>query len=141
MIHNTFVSDLEEELFLLVLQEHFNDKTITKTKGKFAVFDYKNNHPTKRKIVCELKTRSCKLKAFSSTIVGINKIEKCTNPNVDYYFFFQFVDDVVAKIKYDKELFSTFEVKEGGRWDRGKDEIKDYIHIPLSKCEIIKLCS
>ena len=39
MIHNTFVSDLEEELFLLVLREHFDDNTIKKTSNKFAVFD------------------------------------------------------------------------------------------------------
>ena len=36
-------------------------------------------------------------------------------------------EDGYFDVDYEDEAFSTFEVREGGRWDRGRAEISRYI--------------
>ena len=67
-------------------------------------------------------------------MISNHKIRHCSNPDTDYYFFFQFKDNVVKYIKYDKNLFNTFEKDFGGRCDRGKIEKSIYYYIPIDKC-------
>lgn len=76
-----------------------------------SFFDYSNNAKT---IYAELKTRRIKHNDFSTALIGKNKIDFCNKPGVDYYFVYSYTDGVFY-IKYNKELFDTFEVDEGFR--------------------------
>lgn len=60
-------------------------------------------------IYAELKSRRIKHDEYDTAIIGLNKIEACTNPDVDYYFVYSYLDGIYY-IKYDKTLFSTFVV-------------------------------
>ena len=61
-------------------------------------------------------------------MIGYNKIKKALELNEDVYFIFNFTDGIYYyKFDRDKEL----EVKQGGRFDRGRPEIKDYCFIPI----------
>jgi hypothetical protein len=56
--------------------------------------------------------------------------------NKTQIFLFDFTDGLYY-IKYNKELFDKFDVKIGGRYDRGRVEENDYIYIPISElCKI-----
>lgn len=97
------------------IEELVGDKV--EWRGGMEVFDYRNRAKT---IYAELKSRRIKHDEFSTALIGLNKVEFCTNPNVDYYFAYSYLDGIYY-IKYDKDLFSTFEVntsyKRGERSD------------------------
>lgn len=75
-------------------------------RGGMETFDYSNRGKT---IYAELKTRRIKHDDYDTAIIGLNKVEACTNPDVDYYFVYSYLDGIYY-IKYDKTLFSTFVV-------------------------------
>ena len=61
-------------------------------------------------------------------MIGYNKIKKALELNEDVYFIFNFTDGIYYyKFDRDKEL----EIKQAGRRDRGRPEIKDYYFIPI----------
>ncbi len=91
--------------------------------GKWSLFDYSNSQ-----CFVELKSRNCKKDTYPTTMVGLNKVKKC-NELFDYYFFFKFQDGLF----YWKYKPNTFEVRKGGRCDRGRPEFKDYLFIPVSE--------
>jgi hypothetical protein len=89
-----------------ILSSTFN--TTLKRRGGFYTFDYAGAQPTGRTIEIELKTRRIRHDQYPSTMIGQNKIDYCSNPDIDYYFAFNFSDGLYH-IKYDKALFDTFE--------------------------------
>jgi leucyl-tRNA synthetase len=48
-----------------------------------------------------------------------------------YLFIFKF-EDKTLWCEYDVNVFENFEVKQGGRCDRGKVEVTNYCYIPIS---------
>ena len=86
-------------------------------KGGMSIFDYTNKTNT---IYVELKSRRIRHDEYPTALIGLNKVEFCSDPNVDYYFAYSYLDGFYY-IKYDKELFATFEVntsyKRGDRED------------------------
>ena len=51
---------------------------------------------------------------------------------------FNFTDGLYY-IKYDPELFKTFDVRTGGRNDRGQYEYKPYLYIPTKHLTLIPI--
>ena len=115
----------EDEVFEL-LKNKYDD--LERTTG-YATFDYKTRN---KKLKIELKTRRNDSTKYPTTMIGNNKIKKCKNPDTTYLFIFKFTDKLMF-IKYDDELFKTFEIKEGGRYDRKRSgELSDYLYIPIN---------
>ena len=118
---NDYNIGLQYEVQILpFLQVFFNDKTIVQL-DRFNVFDFKGENK-----YLELKTRKCSVKTYPTTMIGVNKVERAKSLNENVYFIFQFTDGVYCW-KYDKNIQLT--KREGGRTDRGYNEIKQYFFI------------
>ena len=101
-------------------------------KGGMSVFDYNNKAKT---VFVELKSRRIKHDAYNTALIGLNKIEACINPDVDYYFVYSYLDGIYY-IKYDKSLFSTFEVDTSyQRSERGDclNKPSAVMYVPIQK--------
>lgn len=99
---------------------------LRKDANKFALFDYYNTTT-----YVELKTRTFAHDKYPTTMVGYNKVQVAeSNPDKTYYFAFAFTDGLYW-VEYDKDKFGTYEVKQGGRWDRGRPELNQYCYIPI----------
>ena len=101
---------------------------ILKKTIKYALTDFYS----KSKLI-ELKARRCEYYSFATTIVGLNKCKHYENQkNMFCYFVFNFLkDDTIFYIKYDKELFDTFEIENTYIYRDNKQEPKINIHIPI----------
>lgn len=111
---------LEEQKKLLPIIKEFFKTDIIEIDDKHSVFDYKCSN-----CYYELKTRTNALDKYPTTLIGRNK----TISDKDIYLLFKFTD-CLTYIKYNKELFDTFEIK---KFDRNVKESnkKDYIYIPI----------
>jgi hypothetical protein len=106
------------------------DPTLHRNQDKYSPFDYNNAGNT---TFVELKTRNNAKNKYPTTMIPLSKVKIAEkNPSKTYYFAFKFTDGLYY-IQYDKNLFDTFEVKEGGRWDRGRPELNQYLYIPVNK--------
>ena len=68
-------------------------------------------------------------------MIGYTKILHAQKQNKDVYFIFQFTD---GNYYYKYDVKETFEIKKGGRYDRGRPENNLYYYIPsnvLTKIE------
>jgi len=75
----------------------------------------------------ELKSRRCNHNTYPDTMIGYNKILYAKKyPDKNYIFLFKF-NDGLYKHHYDPQ--KEYTIKQGGRWDRGRQEIKDYAYI------------
>lgn len=115
------IGDIGETTILPKLQSHFN-MSIRKTTNAYEKFDYIDDAGTKY----ELKTRRNRMDAFPTTLIPKHKVI-----DGELYFIFNFVDKV-SYIKYDKELFDTFETRDliDGRYDYERLGISHYL-IPI----------
>ena len=108
--------------------------TLVRTHDKYDPFDFVNDTFN---VFVELKTRNNTKNKYPTTMISYSKILHAKkNPDRQYYFAFKFVDGLYY-IKYDASLFETFAVGEGGRFDRGFDEINQYIYIPVENLSMI----
>lgn len=122
------LADVAEDLYLPLFQEHF--PTLKKIKNPYALFDYVTED---EQTYVELKARTNSYATYPTTMVGNNKVEAAKyTPDKTYYFAFAFTDGVYW-IKYDPDLFKTFRVKQGGRYDRGRTEVSMYCWIPIER--------
>jgi hypothetical protein len=91
---------------LEILQLYLDTKL--ERKGGYAVFDFENPSKT---VFVELKSRRIKHDTYDTAIIGLNKIAFCELvSDVEYWIAFCYTDGVYI-IKYDKELFDTFDVR------------------------------
>lgn len=104
------------------------DAGLQRDTDRYAPFDYKNEGNT---IFVELKTRTNAYNKYPTTMIPLHKV-KIAEGNIDkaYYFAFKFTDGIYY-IRYNKNKFDTYEIKEGGRWDRGTPELRQYVYIPI----------
>jgi hypothetical protein len=99
--------------------------------GGYNTFDYHNKTKT---VYVELKSRRICHDDYPTAIIGKNKVDFCTDPSKEYYFVYNY-NDGIYYIKYDKELFDTFEVKRDYiRGDRigCPGRANDVVYIPVS---------
>jgi hypothetical protein len=127
---------IRSEINLLdTFKTFFNDQTLVRT-SESSIFDYEGNN-----ILVELKTRTNKKDKYPDTMIGLNKVKKASammkkNSELEVYFVFSFTDGLYYW-KYDAK--HPLKVQQGGRTDRGRQEIKSYAFIEvdiLSKLEI-----
>jgi hypothetical protein len=78
----------------------------------------------------EIKSRRYKSTAFKDWMIGLNKIEEFTNPEMKYTIFFNLLDGLFA-VPYDAERFSTL-MPSGFLRERGYagDKVQTVIYIP-----------
>jgi hypothetical protein len=117
------MGDIGETTILPKLQEHFNT-SIRKTTDIYEKFDYIDDAGTKY----ELKSRRNSMNAYPTTLIPKHKVL-----GGEQYFVFNFIDKL-SYIKYDKEVFDTFETKElvDGRYGYQRDGVLHYL-IPVGK--------
>jgi hypothetical protein len=78
----------------------------------------------------EIKSRRFNHNKYKTTMIGKNKIDFANKyPDNTFYFVFVF-EDGIYYYKYNIEDKLTSAI--GGRWDRGIDELKKYIYIPIN---------
>ena len=127
MFKEDYMFGLKKEIELLpTIRKFFNDETIIKLDD-YNIFDFKGDNK-----YIELKSRNCNYNKYPTTMIGYNKIKKALELNEDIYFIFNFTDGIYY-FKFDKNI--QLEIKQGGRFDRGKKELSDYAFIPI---EILK---
>lgn len=117
---------IEQKNLLPKLKEYFK-KDIVEIDNKLSPFDYECS-----KYYYELKTRTNTLNKYPTTMIGRNKIGGSKKTKLIFKF-----TDCLTYIKYNKELFDTFEIK---KFDRNSKEPnkKDYIYIPIEHLIIIE---
>ena len=111
----------KERETLKILQEKFGE-SLKKTIGKYNQFDFINDDT-----LIELKSRRCGVNTYPDTMVGLNKLEYAKK-NLDKKIIFCFnFNEGLYYHQYcpDKE----YKIRDGGRTDRGKAEIKPYFFI------------
>ena len=118
---------------LPIIRKYFNDPTIERATKTFSVNDYLSSN--KR---LELKTRTFNYNKYETTMIGLSKTKDAIKFDGEYFFLFKFTDGLYF-IKYDKELFDTFEVKMGGRQDRNVKEFNKYVYIPIEFLQEIEM--
>jgi hypothetical protein len=113
----------EEARLELTIAEYFNTK-LTKL-SRFHKFDFM----TEDKVMIELKSRTFKHDRYPTTMVGLDKI-KSLGPQQTAIFIFNFTDGLYY-YEYNQNSILAFEIRLGGRTDRGCVEQKDYAYIPI----------
>ena len=95
----------------------------------YHCFDFTDKENT---VYVELKTRRIKHNQYPTTLIGKNKVDFCSDPSKRYYFCYAYLDGLYA-VKYDADLFKTFEVDdEYTRSDRAgcRNGSQQIVHIP-----------
>jgi hypothetical protein len=134
----TFASDFaygtqSEKTNHTILESIF--KTPFVRRGGKAIFDFDNTttSPT-RTIYAELKTRRIRHNDYPTALIGANKVYYASlNPNAEHWFIYNYMDGIYG-IKYDKDLFATFEKVAFTRGDRPdtSNMPQDTVFIPYS---------
>ena len=124
-----------EKKAIIILQEYFKIPLVK--LDYYNTFDFYNEQEN---VYIELKSRNCQVNTYTSTMVGMNKINKARlliKKNFTVYFFFYFTNSNYSECdlyywKFNLLDFDKCEFKSGGRIDRLKNEIKKYFYIPIS---------
>jgi len=114
-----------EDIVLEKINIYFKDN-IKAIEQRYELYDYEGELN-----IYELKTRTNTYRAYNTTLLGYNKV---ISSNKKQIFVFSFTDGLYY-IKYDEELFNTFEKKLFVRNQRSdyNDVLKLYIFIPIDK--------
>lgn len=113
----TFKSDYafgsaSEKSVLPTLNAYFNSDLLY--RGGNSTFDYDNGS----NLFVELKTRRITHDQYPTAIIGANKVDSASkHPEHTYWFVYQYADGLYG-VKYDKDLFATFERRSYSRGDR-----------------------
>jgi len=98
-------------------------------QSRYSVYDYE---ATDKKVRSDLKSRRIHSRDYPTALLGMNKILSAdANPTIEHYFFFAYTDGLYY-IKYDKDVFETFNHGDFLRGSRAGivDEPKDTMEIP-----------
>lgn len=116
--------------------EEYKDNQFKLFKYRYNTFDLRN-----KDIIAEVKTRRCKHNQYPTTMIGHNKIKEAidNHDNFTYDFFFVFSDGLYRWRFWDKddEDSMCYSIGNGGRTDRGYNEIKKYAYIKIEHLELI----
>ena len=132
-LNTNFKSDFSlgmagEESVLPKLRSYFK-KDIRKSAGKYCKYDYIDEDGT----LYELKTRRCMSSTYPTTMLPVHKVVD----GAEQYFIFNFTDKIMY-LKYDKNLFASFEVSGvvDGRYAY-KREAVSHFYIPLASLSVL----
>lgn len=121
---------LKNEVECVDMLEQYLETTLQK-KDEYSVLDFEN--PTKTVFV-ELKSRRINHDVYDTALLGLNKVQAMREiDDIEYHVAYKYLDGLFT-IKYDKELFDTFEVRRdyvrGARNDT-KNKPQDIVMIPI----------
>ena len=117
------MGDLNEQLVEQIIIDTYNFKP-NKTEPNHPMdFEYDDYY-------FEVKSRRNNYNQYPTTMIGYNKWRFAKTCGRKVVFIFSFLDGVY---KYDYNELDNFENKIGGRCDRGRQEYKKYIYIPIEK--------
>jgi hypothetical protein len=126
--HSDIKFGVDNELKLFKLLKDKFDSNLTRSISKYSIFDYSSE-------LCdvELKTRKNNYDTYPDTMIGANKFEYANKTDKGVYFVFSFFDGNYY-YKYDKKDVDNglVQFRQGGRKDRGFNEINQYAFIPIS---------
>ena len=117
----------KEKVIIDVIRNQWSDlEDIKKTSERYCPYDFKSKCGT----TWELKARRNEMETYPTTIIPTAKLNKIES---NHYFIFSFTD-ANAFIKYDKELFDTFN-KKMVRYNRygGNPNAVEHIEIPIHR--------
>lgn len=117
---------INENQIQTIIKEYFKCNDLKKL-DKYNVFDF---YSPLNELYFEVKSRRCNYMSYPTTIIGYNKFVEASKLNGDKYFVFIF-NDGNYYYKYIND--DKFDIANGGRNDRGKDEYKNYVYIPIEK--------
>jgi len=113
----------EQEIVLLPRLNEFFKDDIKPTTDKFHKYDYEG-----KKYVYEMKSRTCKMEQYSTTLLPADKVIK-TKKQI---FLFNFTDGLYY-IEYDEEVWKDIEIASFRRFRIGVNDLeKPYYHIPTT---------
>jgi len=110
--------------FIDILKSKFGDDII-QVENKNCTYDYENDE-----YIFELKSRRNEKLKYATKMIGYNKIKSYKKLNKKVVLCFKFTD---CNCYYEYDENDKFEVKRGGRKDRGRYEYTDYLFIPVEK--------
>jgi hypothetical protein len=118
-----------EKVFLKYVNENIFKDDNLKKGNNYSIYDFSNKN-----CFVELKARTNNYKKYETTMIGYNKLKIAENDETDkkYIFYFLFTDGLY---KWDFNM-KEYQVKNGGRYDRGRPEFKLHSFIPI---EFLKL--
>jgi|ETNvirenome_6_85_1030632.scaffolds.fasta_scaffold06887_5 hypothetical protein len=116
----------QERAVLPELQKLFGE-SLQKSANKYCQYDFFNDE-----CLVELKSRRCKSTTYPTTMIGAKKLELAADTSVKVYFCFNFVDGLFYH-QVDPDFDYTPFISKGGRIDRGKPEMRQYIYLPVDK--------
>jgi len=126
--------ELENKLLLFLKKK---DKNWIKTTDIYNVVDFVNED---KKIIAELKSRKYICSHVSDWQIGINKIQKAEalySRGYKVIFYFAFYDGIWSWQYSPKNLREDATIRDGGRVDRMKNEIKKYYYIRNEKMDFL----
>jgi len=126
---NDYLYGIQKQKEILpILRDHFGND-LKETVGRWKKYDFYSD-----KSIFELKSRKNRKAQYPTTLLTCNKV--VSESGKDLIFLFNFTDQL-CYIKYDPDLFSTFERRLFSRINESFDE-KDYFYIPIERLTMIK---
>ncbi len=119
---------LDKEDFLFSQLKSAFGEDLCKTSN-MCRWDFESDY-----VLVELKSRRNKYSAYPSTMISKGKIDamlsKSSKSNKQSFCVFNFTDDVYF-IEITPSIIDKFEIRQGGRCDRGRAEFNQYYYIPI----------
>jgi hypothetical protein len=114
----------EEEKQFAVLKSKFGDD-LERMTGRYCKMDFKSQN-----CYVELKSRRCNKDTYEDTMVSESKLKYAEKRGTPTFFAFNFQDGIYYW-KYNKEDIENGKVniRDGGRFDRGRPEKNSYAFI------------
>lgn len=112
----------EDDLFSRIKDKY--GENICKTEKNCRV-DYCDDD-----VLIELKSRRNTYNKYPTTMISKSKIDYMMKSGKKSICLFNFLDGV-KEIEITPEIISQFQLKKGGRFDRGRPELNQYYYIPI----------
>ncbi len=112
----------EDDLFSKIKENY--GENICKTAKNCRV-DYESED-----VLIELKSRRNTYSKYPTTMISKSKIDYMLKSGKRSICLFNFTDGVY-NIEITENIVRQFELREGGRWDRGRPEMSQYYYIPI----------
>ena len=112
----------EDDLFSKIKDKY--GENICKTANNCRV-DYESED-----VLIELKSRRNTYSKYPTTMISKSKIDYMLKSGKKSICLFNFTDGLY-NIEISPEIISQFELREGGRRDRGRPELTQYYYIPI----------
>jgi len=126
---NDYLYGIQKQKEILpILRDHFGNG-LNETVGRWKKYDFFTD-----KSFFELKSRKNTKTKYPTTLLTCNKVTHENEKRI--IFIFNFTDEL-CYIRYDPDVFSTFERRLFSRINEAFDE-KEYYYIPIERLTTIK---